>query len=241
MSQTSDSSSSRELIAFRIDGREFCVDIMQVRDIRGWTPATPLPHSPNYVRGVINLRGAVLPVVDLAARLGFKPSEPTVRQRHHGDAGRHPDRGPAGGCRVRHPDRDRSRYPADARSCFRARQDVPSRCSGDRRAHDQHDRDRSYPSARQSPWQRNGQQRRRQLSEREDARRDPRPRCNRRKQSLCRGTSSSPRRTSGRSHRPCIRTPAFTCPSPRRRWFTPGLREAVARPRAGKLPRIIVS
>ncbi|MBX9739199.1 MAG: chemotaxis protein CheW [Beijerinckiaceae bacterium] len=79
MSQTSDSSTSRELIAFRIDGREFCVDIMQVRDIRGWTPATPLPHSPHYVRGVINLRGAVLPVVDLAARLGFKPSEPTVR------------------------------------------------------------------------------------------------------------------------------------------------------------------
>jgi purine-binding chemotaxis protein CheW len=79
MSQSSDSSTSRELIAFRIDGREFCVDIMQVRDIRGWTPATPLPHSPHYVRGVINLRGAVLPVVDLAARLGFKPSEPTVR------------------------------------------------------------------------------------------------------------------------------------------------------------------
>ena len=79
MSQTSDSSTSRELIAFRIDGREFCVDIMQVRDIRGWTPATPLPHSPHYVRGVIILRGAVLPVVDLAARLGFKPSEPTVR------------------------------------------------------------------------------------------------------------------------------------------------------------------
>ncbi|MDB5508512.1 MAG: cheW [Hyphomicrobiales bacterium] len=79
MSQSSDSSTIRELIAFRIDGREFCVDIMQVRDIRGWTPATPLPHSPHYVRGVINLRGAVLPVVDLAARLGFKPSEPTVR------------------------------------------------------------------------------------------------------------------------------------------------------------------
>lgn len=79
MKNPNDSSSSRELIAFRIDGREFCVDIMQVRDIRGWTPATPLPHSPSYVRGVINLRGAVLPVVDMATRLGFRPSEPTVR------------------------------------------------------------------------------------------------------------------------------------------------------------------
>jgi len=79
MYEKTESSSTRELIAFRIDGREFCVDIMQVRDIRGWTPATPLPHSPAYVRGVINLRGAVLPVIDMATRLGCKPTEPSVR------------------------------------------------------------------------------------------------------------------------------------------------------------------
>lgn len=70
----------RELISFRIGAQEFCVDIMAVREIRGWTPATPLPHAPAYVRGVINLRGAVLPIVDLAERLGLPPSEPT--QRH---------------------------------------------------------------------------------------------------------------------------------------------------------------
>jgi purine-binding chemotaxis protein CheW len=52
---------------------------MSVRDIRGWTPTTPLPHSSPYVKGVINLRGAVLPVVDLAARLGFQPTEPSAR------------------------------------------------------------------------------------------------------------------------------------------------------------------
>ena len=69
----------RELISFRIGDQEFCVDIMAVREIRGWTPATALPHSPAYVQGVINLRGAVLPIVDLAARLGLKPAEPTVR------------------------------------------------------------------------------------------------------------------------------------------------------------------
>ena len=79
MYEKPESSSTRELIAFRIDGREFCVDIMQVRDIRGWTPATPLPHSPAYVRGVINLRGAVMPVIDMATRLGCKPTEPSVR------------------------------------------------------------------------------------------------------------------------------------------------------------------
>ena len=68
-----------ELIAFRIGQQEFCVDIMSVREIRGWVPATPLPRSPPFVRGVINLRGAVLPILDLAARLGLPPPEPTAR------------------------------------------------------------------------------------------------------------------------------------------------------------------
>ena len=70
---------ARELIAFRIGDQEYCVDIMTVREIRGWTPATPLPHSPSYVRGVINLRGSVLPIIDLAARLGLELLEPTSR------------------------------------------------------------------------------------------------------------------------------------------------------------------
>lgn len=70
---------SNKLVAFRVGAQEFCVDIMSVREIRGWTPATALPQSPEYVRGVINLRGAVLPIVDLAARLGFPPAEPNAR------------------------------------------------------------------------------------------------------------------------------------------------------------------
>lgn len=68
-----------ELIAFRIGAQEFCVDVMSIREIRGWTAATPLPQSPTFVCGVINLRGTVLPIVDLAARLGFPPAEPTAR------------------------------------------------------------------------------------------------------------------------------------------------------------------
>ena len=70
---------AQELIAFRLGGQEFCVDVMSIREIRGWTPATPLPQSPDFVRGVINLRGTVLPIVDLAARLGFPMAEPTAR------------------------------------------------------------------------------------------------------------------------------------------------------------------
>lgn len=69
----------RELIAFRISAQEFCVDIRAVREIRGWTPATPLPQSPSWVRGVINLRGTVLPIIDLGARLGFGATTPTAR------------------------------------------------------------------------------------------------------------------------------------------------------------------
>jgi purine-binding chemotaxis protein CheW len=72
-------SEAKEFIAFHIGSQTFCIDIMAVREIRGWTPATPLPHAPSFVRGVINLRGAVLPVVDLATRLGLEQSEPTAR------------------------------------------------------------------------------------------------------------------------------------------------------------------
>ncbi len=43
-------SGARELIAFRIGDQEFCVDIMSVREIRGWTPATSMPHAPGYGR-----------------------------------------------------------------------------------------------------------------------------------------------------------------------------------------------
>ena len=71
---------ARELIAFAVGKQEFCIDVMSVREIRGWTPATVLPHSQSFVRGVINLRGAVLPIVDLAVRLGFPPAE--VMGRH---------------------------------------------------------------------------------------------------------------------------------------------------------------
>jgi len=70
---------ARELIAFRIGEQEFCVDIMAVREIRGWTPATPLPRAPGYMKGVINLRGAVLPIIDLGARFGLRTSEPSER------------------------------------------------------------------------------------------------------------------------------------------------------------------
>lgn len=68
-----------ELLSFHIGEQEYSVDIMSVREIRGWTRATSLPHSPPYMRGVINLRGTVLPVMDLALRLGMEAGEPEER------------------------------------------------------------------------------------------------------------------------------------------------------------------
>lgn len=62
-----------ELLAFRLSGQDFCIDIMSVREIRGWSAVTPLPFAPSHVKGMINLRGTVLPVMDLSARLGMAP------------------------------------------------------------------------------------------------------------------------------------------------------------------------
>lgn len=80
-SQSSDTASlsHTEYLSFRIDENEYSVEIMSVREIRGWTRTTSLPHAPPFVRGVINLRGTVLPVVDLAVRLGLEASEPEER------------------------------------------------------------------------------------------------------------------------------------------------------------------
>ena len=60
----------RQFITFVSGEQEFGANIMTIREIRGWTETTLLPHAPDYVRGVINLRGVVLPVIDLKARLG---------------------------------------------------------------------------------------------------------------------------------------------------------------------------
>lgn len=69
----------REMITFEVEGQSFGIDIMAVREIRAWTPATRLPRVPHYMAGVVNLRGTVLPVVDLAALLGWTATEATPR------------------------------------------------------------------------------------------------------------------------------------------------------------------
>jgi purine-binding chemotaxis protein CheW len=67
---------SNELLSIRLGGQEFAVNIMAIREIRGWVAATHLPQAPSYILGMINLRGTVLVVIDLAQRLGLGEREP---------------------------------------------------------------------------------------------------------------------------------------------------------------------
>jgi purine-binding chemotaxis protein CheW len=67
-----------ELLSVKIGEQEFALDIMSVREIRGWSHSTPLPHAPTYIKGMVNLRGLVVAIVDLAERLGLPSGEPTA-------------------------------------------------------------------------------------------------------------------------------------------------------------------
>jgi len=64
------SPTSCQFISFRLGEDEYAIDIMAVREIKGWTDATPLPNQPPHVLGVLNLRGAIVPILDLRSRFG---------------------------------------------------------------------------------------------------------------------------------------------------------------------------
>jgi purine-binding chemotaxis protein CheW len=66
-----------EFISFAIGDDQYGVDIMSVREIKGWSDITPLPNQPEYVRGVLNLRGTMVPIVDLRCRFGQGLTEAT--------------------------------------------------------------------------------------------------------------------------------------------------------------------
>src|SRR4026208_2494789 len=66
-----------EFISFAIGDDQYGVDIMAVREIKGWSEITHLPKQPEYVRGVLNLRGVIVPIVDLRCRFGQGLTEAT--------------------------------------------------------------------------------------------------------------------------------------------------------------------
>lgn len=66
---------SRQFVTFLLDEHEYGLEILQIREIRGYAPITPIPNVPLHVRGVMNLRGTVLPVIDMRTRFNLPPIE----------------------------------------------------------------------------------------------------------------------------------------------------------------------
>jgi purine-binding chemotaxis protein CheW len=64
-----------QYLTFELAGQDYGVEILRVQEIKGWEQPTRLPHSPDYVQGVINLRGAVVPIIDLRRRFGLAAAE----------------------------------------------------------------------------------------------------------------------------------------------------------------------
>ena len=67
-----------QLLRVRIGEQEFALNIQAIREIRGWSSSTPLPHAPSYIKGMINVRGSVLAIIDLAERLGLPGAAPSA-------------------------------------------------------------------------------------------------------------------------------------------------------------------
>jgi len=62
---------SSQFLTFIMADEEYGVEILDVQEIRGWEPCTEIPNMPQYVKGVINLRGTIIPIVDLRQKFGF--------------------------------------------------------------------------------------------------------------------------------------------------------------------------
>jgi purine-binding chemotaxis protein CheW len=68
---------SAQFVSFAIGDDQYGVEIMAVREIKGWTSITFLPKQPDYVRGVLNLRGVMVPIIDLRCRFAQGLTEAT--------------------------------------------------------------------------------------------------------------------------------------------------------------------
>lgn len=73
-----DTAAAAQYLTVNLAQEEYAIDILAVREIRGWTPVTRIPQAPSYVLGVLNLRGAIVPVLDLRLRFGLAREEYTA-------------------------------------------------------------------------------------------------------------------------------------------------------------------
>lgn len=66
---------NNQYLTFILSGEEYGVDILRVQEIRGWDTVTPIPKTPEYIKGVINIRGTIVPIIDLRQRFGMEAME----------------------------------------------------------------------------------------------------------------------------------------------------------------------
>lgn len=70
---------TKQFLTFHVDEEEYGIDIMKIREIKGWSETTRLPNTPDHLRGVINLRGTVIPIFDLKNRFKMGNINPTEK------------------------------------------------------------------------------------------------------------------------------------------------------------------
>lgn len=68
----------RQVLSFTLEHETYAVDILRVREIRGFSSVTHMPDTPSHLLGVLNLRGSIVPIVDMRRRIGMKVMEPSA-------------------------------------------------------------------------------------------------------------------------------------------------------------------
>ena len=68
-------SEAREYLTFRLDEEEYGIDIMKVQEIRGYEPPTRVANAPDFIKGVVNLRGTIVPIVDMRLKFNCSKAE----------------------------------------------------------------------------------------------------------------------------------------------------------------------
>ena len=66
---------AREYLTFRLDQEEYGIDILKVQEIRGYEPPTRIANAPNFIKGVVNLRGTIVPIVDMRLKFNCSKAE----------------------------------------------------------------------------------------------------------------------------------------------------------------------
>jgi len=75
--RTTYSSEDQQYLTFNLADEYYGVDILKVQEIKGYTTVTRIPNTPNYLKGVLNLRGTIVPIVDLRMKFGMGTTDPT--------------------------------------------------------------------------------------------------------------------------------------------------------------------